>query len=292
MKKTILMPTMLTALMTLAGCFASSSVSSSASSTSSSTSISVSSSSVSSVSSVSSEVSSSVSSDSSVSSSESSSSSEVPTETLVETFNYGFDVDYDGEPAINAPEEGEGFLIGADGLASTINGSLERSAAPSWTFVYTGYDKNMPEFEIEAKIKYGVSTNDTGVFAIRICYDGCYDVQFSVKNTEAGWQGVQIYQAGGGLVAQHDNVEQGGLITDGSLSIVPDTDYVYVIRSEDDGSGTKLVSVFVNDVKVIEKAGLSGSTLNANAKHGMGAGAGTWVYVDYFKGFRIEDPQS
>lgn len=283
MKKTILVPTVLTALMTLAGCFGSSSSSSSASSATTTSSAPASSSSVSSVSSVSSEVSSV--------SSEVSSSVVEPTETLVEVFNYGFDPEFADEPAINAPEEGEGFMVGSDGFASTINGSLARAAAPAWTFVYTGYDKNMPEFEIEAKIKYGASTNDTGVFAVRVCYDGCYDVQFSVKNTENGWQGVQIYQAGGGLIAQHDNTEKGGLITDGSLSIVPDTDYVYVIRSEDDGNGTKLVSIFINDVQVIEIAGLSGSTLNANAKHGMGAGAGTWVYVDYFKGYRIEDPQ-
>ncbi len=214
-------------------------------------------------------------------------SSSGPTETLVPVFDYQFDAAYAGDPAINAPEEGEGFIITDQGVASTINGAKEPAPAPSWTFTYTGYDKNMPEFEIEAKVRFGASTNDTSVFAIRTCYDGCYDVQFSAKNNANGWQGVQIYQAGGGLIAQHDDTAKGGQITDGSLSIVPNTDYIFKFRSVADTNGNALVTVSVNDVKVIEIAGLSRSTLNANAKHGMGASVGSFITVDYFKGSNV-----
>lgn len=214
-------------------------------------------------------------------------SSSGPTITLVPVFDYQFEAAYAGDPAINAPEEGEGFIITDQGVASTINGAKEPAPAPAWTFTYTGYDKNMPEFEIEAKVRFGASTNDTSVFAIRTCYDGCYDVQFSAKNNANGWQGVQIYQAGGGLIAQHDDTTKGGLITDGSLSIVPNTDYIFKFRSVADTNGNALVTVSVNDVKVIEIAGLSRSTLNANAKHGMGASVGSFITVDYFKGSTV-----
>jgi hypothetical protein len=223
----------------------------------------------------------------SVETSVSETTSEEPVETLIPVFNYGFDAEFAGDPAIAAPEEGEGFIITDQGYATTINGSLEPAPAPSWTFVYTGYDKNMPEFELEAGVRFGASTNNTAVFGMRVCYDGCYDVQFSAKNNNDGWQGVQMFQAGGPLLAQHDNTEKGGLITDGSLSIVPDTDYTLKFRSVIDDDELALVSVFVNDVKVIELGGLSTATLNANAKHGMGASAGSWVIVDYYKGSNI-----
>ncbi|HOJ44655.1 MAG TPA: hypothetical protein PK340_01270 [Bacilli bacterium] len=285
MKKKLLFPFLMAALFSLAACTSSvptSSETPSSGEPSQTTSTVVSSETTSTVT-----TSEATSIESSVSETTSETTSEEPGETLEQVFNYGFDPEFAGDPAIAAPEEGEGFIITDQGYASTINGALEPAPAPNWTFVYTGYDKNMPEFELEAKVRYGASTNNTAVYGMRVCYDGCYDVQFSAKNNNDGWQGVQIYQAGGPLIAQHDNTEKGGLITDGSLAIVPDTDYVFKFRSVIGVDELALVTVSVNDVKVIEIGGLSTSTLNANAKHGMGASAGSWIMVDYYKGSRV-----
>ncbi len=281
MNKKLSIPLLMTTLVTLFACGNTISSSSSEAASSSETS------SESSVSSIVSSESSETTSVSSEVSSEESSTSVTPTENLVEVFNYGFDAAYVGDPAINAPEEGEGFIITDGGYATTINGALEPAPAPGWTFAYGSYDLNMPEFELEAKVRFGASTNNTAVFDMRTCYDGCYDVQFSAKNNENGWQGVQIHQAGGSMIAQHDDPTKGGLITDGSLTIVPDTDYIFKFRSMIDENGNARVSAYVNGVKVIEISGLSRSTLNANAKHGMGVSAGTWANIDYYKGSNV-----
>ncbi len=206
---------------------------------------------------------------------------------LVPVFNYESNAATAGSHAVASPAEGYGFIVGTDGFASTVNASNVPAAAPSWTFENDGYDKNMAEFELEAKVRFDASTNNTSVFAMRISYAGYYDVQFSAKNNVSGWQGVQIYKNGGVLAAQHDNVSKGGLITDGSLTITPYTDYIFRVRSMIIDSTTALVSVFVNDIKVIEISGLLREALNANANHGMGASAGSWIKTDYFRGSRV-----
>ncbi len=201
-------------------------------------------------------------------------------------WNNQFPSESAGTLAIGSPSEGDGFVLTNLGYASTFDNDDYNTPAPapSWTFVGNGYDKHMTsQYEIEAIIRFDASTVDTAVFVIRISYSGYYDIQFRAKNTPAGWQGVQIY-AGAALVAQHNNTSLGGLITDGSLTIVPEVDYIVKIQTFLDQSGAASIGkVYVNGVKVIEVGGLSKSLLDTNANVPMGVSSGTFVQADYFK---------
>lgn len=198
-------------------------------------------------------------------------------------FNYQFDVEYEGELALPNLLEGNGYVVNDDGYAETIyfsDNTITFGNADSWTFVSNGYDKNIHNFVIEAKvmaISNSVS-NEAPRFSIRIDYDWMLDVHFNFNNNS--WTGIAVHNVTGGS-RYSDIAEDGGLALDGSLTLALNTEYVFkIIIVDSDVAGEDTLSVYVDDIKVMET---NIPEIDINSQHIMGASAGSHIVVDYFK---------
>lgn len=198
-------------------------------------------------------------------------------------FNYQFDVEYEGELALPNLLEGNGYVVNDDGYAETIyfsDNTITFGNADSWTFVSNGYDKNIHNFVIEAKvmaISNSVSS-EAPRFSIRIDYDWMLDVHFNFNNNS--WTGIAVHNVTGGS-RYSDIAEDGGLALDGSLTLALNTEYVFkIIIVDSDVAGEDTLSVYVDDIKVMET---NIPEIDINSQHIMGASAGSHIVVDYFK---------
>lgn len=200
-----------------------------------------------------------------------------------EKFSYQFDSEYSGELALPNLLEGNGYVVNDEGYAETIyveDQDLIFGHADSWTFVSNGYDKDIHNFVLEAKvIALGQETGATSpIFSIRVDYDWMLDIHFSFNN--ASWSGIAVHNVPGGSRYSND-ASQGGLDPNGELDLALNTAYIFkiiIVDSETDGMDT--LRVYVDGTMYIET---DIPDVDPNAQHIMGASVGSHIKVDYFK---------
>ena len=202
-----------------------------------------------------------------------------------EKFNYQFDVEDSGTLALPNLVEGSGYYVNNGGYAETVSSlaPVVFGEADAWTSVSDGYDKGMEEFVIETKVTAlgHTNTDESPIFTVRVQYDWLMDIHFNFNNNS--WSGVAVYNANGGTIYSN-NEASGGLAPNLVLDL--NTEYIFkVVVTSSDVSGEDTLRIYVDEVLVIEA---NVQNVNLNARHMMGASAGSHIKVDYFKGNLIE----
>jgi hypothetical protein len=202
-------------------------------------------------------------------------------------YNYEFNTDYSGELALPTILEGNGYVVNDSGYAETIyfqDSTMHFGNADSWTFVSHGYDKEIHNFMIEAKvIALGhENDNESPIFSIRVDYDWMLDIHFNFNNDS--WSGVAIHNVPGGSRYSNDPAV-GGLDPNEEIQLELNTEYVFKILIVDsDTAGEDIIIVYINDVKIMET---NIPDVDLNAQHIMGASQGSHIKVDYFKAYLV-----